>query len=83
MFTIADLIERMTIQGNVVICVYDSIKEDMITLWETNDFEYECCKIPYGIATMCIGYMYSVNSKKDDYEYGTLVIEVVEEEEDF
>ena len=41
MFTIADLIERMTIQGNVVICVYDSIKEDMITLWETEDFEKE------------------------------------------
>ena len=53
----------------------------MITLWETEDFEYEYCKIPYGIATMCIGYMYSVNSKKDDDEYGTLVIEVVEEED--
>ena len=83
MFTIADLIERMTIQGNVVIRVYDSIKEDMITRWETEDFECEYYKIPYGIATMCIGYMYSVNSKKDDDEYGTLVIEVVEEEEDF
>ena len=30
---------------------------------------------------MCIGYMYSLNSKKDDDEYGTLVIEVVEEED--
>ena len=37
MFTIADLIERMTIQGNVVIRVYDSIKEDMIK--ENNEIE--------------------------------------------
>ena len=77
---VADLLKNVTIQGNVVITTFDEETEDMVVLWETEDFEYEHCKIPYGIATMCIGYMYSVNSKKDDCEYGILVIEVVEED---
>ena len=79
---VADLLKNVTIQGNVVITTFNEKTEAMVVLWETEDFEYEHCKIPYGIATMCIEYMYSVNSKKDDDddEYGILVIEVVEEE---
>ena len=78
---LANLLDNIVIQGNVTIVTFDEETESMIVLWETEDFEYDSFNIPYGIATAEVLYMYSVNSKKDDDEYGTLVIEVVEEED--
>ena len=78
---LANLLDNIVIQGNVTIITFDEETESMIVLWETEDFEYDSFNIPYGIATAEVIYMYSVNSKKDDDEYGTLVIEVVEEED--
>lgn len=71
---VADLLENVTIQGNVVITTFDEEAEDMVVLWETEDFEYDVYNIPYGLAMAEVLYMYTRNKPID--EYGELVIEV-------
>ena len=71
---LANLLDNIVIQGNVTIVTFDEETEDMVVLWETEDFEYDSFNIPYGIATAEVIYMNTKNKPID--EYGELVIEV-------